>query len=238
MQATPQYLRLASDLRHAIQKGVYTPGSELPGQSELCREHQASADTVRRALRVLREAGMVRQSEGPGALVVSTVAKPYYTQKINTVTDLFEYGAETRFEVLRSQFLEVSLTLAGLLKCPPGDTCIHHYGIRYDPEFARPVCSTQVYQMIDTEDDRLDPLQSTVFYLPEALNLTRVKHVEQRITAVHMNAEEAQQLGQPPDAAALRAVRRYYDTGERLLLVSVSTHPGTMFRYSNDLTME
>ncbi|AYY11902.1 GntR family transcriptional regulator [Actinobacteria bacterium YIM 96077] len=57
--ATPTYLQLAAALRARIESGEYGPGDQLPSESQLVGETGLARETVRRAIRVLREEGLV-----------------------------------------------------------------------------------------------------------------------------------------------------------------------------------
>lgn len=60
---------IAQSLRRAIVEGELPPGTQLPSIAELARRHGATAITVRRALRNLEEAGLIRVEHGVGTFV-------------------------------------------------------------------------------------------------------------------------------------------------------------------------
>lgn len=53
------YARLADHIQARIAAGDYPPGGMLPNEREMVPEYGVSIDTVRRALAVLRERGVV-----------------------------------------------------------------------------------------------------------------------------------------------------------------------------------
>ena len=55
----PLYLQLARILRRKIESGGLARLDPLPSESTLTQEHDVSRDTVRRAMAVLREEGLV-----------------------------------------------------------------------------------------------------------------------------------------------------------------------------------
>jgi GntR family transcriptional regulator len=61
--------RLADTLGATITEGAYPPGMWLPSERELAEEHQVDRSTVRRALRILAERGLVILAPGTGAQV-------------------------------------------------------------------------------------------------------------------------------------------------------------------------
>jgi DNA-binding GntR family transcriptional regulator len=60
------YRRIAVELRGQIERGAYSPGGRLPSEAVLARRYGVSRDTVRRALALLRAAGLVRVLQGKG----------------------------------------------------------------------------------------------------------------------------------------------------------------------------
>lgn len=53
------YRELASLLRGQIMSGAFAPGERLPSELELVQTHQVARETVRRAVRLLSDEGLV-----------------------------------------------------------------------------------------------------------------------------------------------------------------------------------
>jgi GntR family transcriptional regulator len=64
-----QYRQLADQLRIAIERGEYAPGSTLPSEPELARQYEVGRLTVNRAVQILRSEGLVRVERGKGTIV-------------------------------------------------------------------------------------------------------------------------------------------------------------------------
>ena len=69
-----QYERLADMLRDRIAAGTYARGDKLPSEMELMDESGLSRSTVRHALKVLVDEGLIRTERGRGAFVADTPA--------------------------------------------------------------------------------------------------------------------------------------------------------------------
>ena len=67
--ATPVYQQLASILRARIRAGELAPGRALPSETTLMQEHGIARETARKAVRVLRDEGLVVVVRGRGAFV-------------------------------------------------------------------------------------------------------------------------------------------------------------------------
>jgi GntR family transcriptional regulator len=66
------YVQLADDLAARIKRGEFPVGSRLPSEAELAEHYGTARMTVRRALDVLRERGVIRTLHGRGSVVVAT----------------------------------------------------------------------------------------------------------------------------------------------------------------------
>ncbi len=66
---TIRYQQIADELRGRVLSGEYAPGRMLPSESEMSEEFDASRVTVRRALEMLREEGLVDARQGFGWFV-------------------------------------------------------------------------------------------------------------------------------------------------------------------------
>jgi GntR family transcriptional regulator len=64
-----RYQQVADDLREAIRRREYAPGTPLPSQPELARKYGLNQTSINRAIAVLRAEGLVRVEHGRGAFV-------------------------------------------------------------------------------------------------------------------------------------------------------------------------
>jgi GntR family transcriptional regulator len=66
---TPQYIKIASDLRAQIRDGTYGPGAHLPSRNELTEMYGVSAITARDALAMISHEGYAKAVRGRGHIV-------------------------------------------------------------------------------------------------------------------------------------------------------------------------
>lgn len=69
LDPTPLYEQLAAVLRQMIKSGQLQPRDPVPSESQLQQEHGVSRGTVRRALDILRDEGLVVTIAGRGTFV-------------------------------------------------------------------------------------------------------------------------------------------------------------------------
>jgi DNA-binding GntR family transcriptional regulator len=65
----PPYQQLSNRLRAAIDAGDYQPGQQLPSHQRLADTYGVAVGTVKRALAVLREQGLITTRHGMGSYV-------------------------------------------------------------------------------------------------------------------------------------------------------------------------
>lgn len=67
----PRYIKFAHRLQTTINKGDYLPGEKLPSQRELAKQFGTTLMTIRKALTLLEDEGLIRTEHGVGTFVVN-----------------------------------------------------------------------------------------------------------------------------------------------------------------------
>jgi GntR family transcriptional regulator len=119
-----RYHEIAADLAAKILNGQYAPGSALPPQRELSASYQVTLMTLRQALRVLSDDGLVVQQPGRGTFV----APPMMTYQLDTLRsleeDLRDQGGDVRTEVLTRLVRRPPAAVAATLDLPVGRSAL------------------------------------------------------------------------------------------------------------------
>ena len=87
-----RYMEIYSDIKERIASENYGAGSLLPTEGELTQLYSASRTTIRRAIALLQEDGLVKSVQGKGTEVISPKkwSRPYPFQEFrnfNHITD-------------------------------------------------------------------------------------------------------------------------------------------------------
>jgi GntR family transcriptional regulator len=69
LSSVPAYMQLAGILRKQIESGKIAPGDPLPSETTLVQEYGIARGTIRRAIEVLRDHGLVVTVQGRGTYV-------------------------------------------------------------------------------------------------------------------------------------------------------------------------
>ncbi len=106
---------IADGLRSRITDGEYAAGALLPSESELSAEFSASRVTVRRALEVLRDDGLVASRQGFGWFVASDPVRQSLGQLGTIEAHLRAEGAESERRILDFRFAHAPARVRGVL---------------------------------------------------------------------------------------------------------------------------
>jgi GntR family transcriptional regulator len=91
VEPTPLYLQAAAEIRRAIAEGEAGPGDRLPLAKDLAKVLGVNTNTVLRALRTLRDEGMLEFRRGRGITVTGTPQRGAVLRRVN---DLVEFARE------------------------------------------------------------------------------------------------------------------------------------------------
>lgn len=240
----PRYRAIADQLINDIVGKKYAIGQALPTETELCVQLQTSRHTVREALRILEEAGLIARRQGSGSEVIAHTPPVRYRQTVDNIEDLLQYGNASRFRILLSREISADAALAEALHCAVGAPCIELHGLRSERgpggESGRPFAVSHVYFPPQTARRRarlLDPATALPSML-ESLDSSTLGRIEQVFEAVALDADTAAQLHARKGAPSLRARRAYFDRRGEIAVVAVSWHRGDLFRYATVLRHE
>lgn len=235
----PQYVLVAQTLMEDIRRGRYGAGDLLPPETTLCTQFGVSRHTLREAMRLLIERGMVIRQRGVGTHVTGSEGHPHYVQSTASISDLPRYAEDTRLVTQSVQDVIAEGCLCELLACPPGQRWLHVRGFRYLDNGKEPMARSRIYISATYAGikDLIGVQKVPLYTLIERQYGERVGEVKQRIDAKVIDDEEAADLKVQPGTAGLVVTRHYYGINGRLLEVAINLHPAERFSYSMSLRL-
>jgi GntR family transcriptional regulator len=198
----PAYLHIAQTLADRLNTGVYPAGGRLPSGSGLRAEFGVSPMTVRRALSLLEQQGLVTGVKGRGIYARSRDLADSSFRLDSRSGEWLNGSADIR--LLSAAMTKADEKVAAMLRVAPGDKVIH---------LRRLVLSKGIPAMYHREYIVYDPRRPLV---ESQLQLTslhafldsggahRFPRGELTVTAEKLDAESAQVLGESEGALALR----------------------------------
>jgi GntR family transcriptional regulator, arabinose operon transcriptional repressor len=107
----PIYVRVADDLRTKLGHSPFEYGSLLPGEFELSKGYNLSRGTIRKALDILANEGLISRQPGRGTLILSPDAKDKARYRIAVVWSIIRAVSSGMFAGLESQVAEAGCDL-------------------------------------------------------------------------------------------------------------------------------
>lgn len=230
----PLYQRLAQALRAGIAAGSHPIGAALPTEVELRERHGVSRHTVREALRLLVDQGLIERRQGAGSRVIAAAPPVAYVHTIRSLSELFSYTQDTRLEVTGAELTTLGDADAATIRWPAETRWLRITGLRWTADRKETVCHVTVFvharfaAMLGDVGGQDGP----IYALVEARSGERVVEALQEVSAAAMPPVAARALGTRAGAPALRIVRRYLDASGGPMLVAVNWHPGDSFAYT------
>jgi GntR family transcriptional regulator len=219
----PLYYRVANHLRNRILGGIYKTGEKIPSESELCNEFSISRITVRQALKLLEDQGMLLRKQGIGTLV---------NEKINFQPISFSgYIEDIIFQVLparvidfKKEEIEPQTEIKKILKLKANEKVIKLERIRSIDNKIN--CYAINYIPLDIGNN-INEENLNEYTLIELIDMTSiVKEAKQTITAIKADDVIAEKLKiQIGDPVLFSEYIMYDKDNKALNLARVHYHP-------------
>ena len=123
----PRYLQIAEALRRALRG----EGERIPSEHQLCALYKVSRPTIRQALDVLVQEGLLYRHAGRGTFSTPTPGGDRKLRVIGSVDDMIALGEETWFKLLACEIVRVPANIAHALRLPPGSEACRVVGVRH-----------------------------------------------------------------------------------------------------------
>ena len=196
----PLYLQLARHLRGQINSGRYGHRDALPGERELAERFGVSRVTVRKALKELLDEGLLQQRQGAGTFVNRG---PIVEQRLSTLTG-FSEDMGSRGLAAGSLWLHRAVALATpeealALGLSPGTQVSRLQRLRTANGIAMAVELAVLPTRFLADPNEV---QGSLYDTLRRKGIVPFRAL-QRLSAIQLTVEHAEQLGVPEGAAAL-----------------------------------
>lgn len=230
------YKKIAQTLIEEIQAGTWSVGDLLPTERELMERFGVSRNTVREALRIVKDDGYIARRQGSRTVIVSTTKVGAFVNVVSSLDDLPLYIADTRSVHLATEHVLISERVAEIIGCSPNEKRLRVQYLRWRKESNEPLCYTEVY--VEPEYDEVEQTLDggTVYDKLESHFGITLSHVEQEIEATQADPNIASRLNIPVGSPVLAAKTMLYFPNNKLAQVSISHYPANRYRLRIRLT--
>jgi GntR family transcriptional regulator len=234
----PLYHRIYREMRERIAAGALAIGSRLPAESKLARQMEVSRITMRHALKLLAEEGLVSRVHGRGTFVSArrrpTISSLRATATVSAVANI---GASTSIEVIECRVVPASTQVAHALALRRGDPVRKVVRLRAHEGAPVALVTTYVPEEIGRRIPRAALDRATVLEHIQAAGVEPAR-AEHAISALPADALAARHLGVARGDALLAERRLVFTATWRPieLLISACRPDRYEFRVSLTLT--
>ncbi len=207
--------RLYLLLREQITGGHLGDGARLPGEPQLATEHGVSRVTVRRALDLLVQEGLLHRRVGSGTFVRRPVtSRPVVANMADLLSGLIMMGRDTEVRLLSCEYVQPGPGIAEALRLAPGERVQRSVRVRLMDGVPFSHLTTHVPEWLGRTYAEGE-LGTTPFLQLMARAGVRAEQAEQEISATIAGPTVAEALGLDIGAPLLALTRIVQDAEGR-----------------------
>ncbi|VXC18350.1 GntR family transcriptional regulator [Aeromicrobium sp. 9AM] len=228
----PLYFQVAEQFEQAILSGEIAPGERIDNEIALAKDLGLSRPTMRQAIQVLVDKGMLVRKRGVGTQVVHGKIRRS-VELTSLFDDLSAAGQKPRTEVLAVGKVAAEEDVAHELQLKVGEDVWSLERLRYVGK--QPLAVMHNFIPVDVVDLDAVDLAKTGLYAHMRSSGILMRVARQRIGARGAGAEEAELLGEKKGAPLLTMARTAYDNAGRA--VEYGRHAYRPDLYAFELTL-
>ena len=126
----PKYHKLAETLRQQIQSGQLRSGEQITSEPLLCESYKLSRGTVRQAIHVLVDEGLLHREQGRGTFVASSNGRSQHFSLSSFADEMRRQRRQPGTRVLINEVIPASAEVAKRLGVSPETPVLHIQRLR------------------------------------------------------------------------------------------------------------
>ena len=212
-------------MENDIRSSAYAVGSRFPTEQELQDRFQVGRHTIREALKILTERGLLGRRRKTGTVVLSKIPVSPYVHSLRDIRSLLDFAQNTALDIRHEGF--ASLSGGRLDEFTPADEkrWFRIAGLRSTRHDNVPLCWSEILVPERFAPDRTDARRGDRAIYEVVLDqfALKLEYVEQKVTATDIPARLSDLLRAAANSPALLVKRRYV------------AHTGATFEVSHNL---
>lgn len=223
---------IAAELKSEIMDGGYLVGERFPSELELRARFGVGRHTIREALKLLTENGLLGRRRKTGTFVLSTSPVSPYVHSLRDLKGLLDFAEATSLEIQNIGGVAAdSRLLSGFEDIPQG-RWLRLAGLRRVQGTQTPLCWSEILvpDHLSPPREVLQNSSRAVYEEAMAHNGFRLEYVEQEVTGTLLPPAMMAVLGVDGDAAGLLVKRRYVAHTGETFEISHNLYPASRYR--------
>ena len=228
--ATRAYWRTYNLLREQVIGGHFAAGQKLPAERHLSKQFGVSRITIRHAMRLLREQGLVESFPGRGTFVRTIHPKKLPILNYDFAASMREQAPNLQRRLLSKRHVVPPAHIRQDLSLLKSEKCL--LAQRLDLLDEEPLTYDRAYIPLDLADSLDDHILARIDFLDEWLARTgrTMSHGVESIEAIEADEEAARRLCVTMGTPLLLATDTVYTQDGRALAVFESLYRGDRFK--------
>lgn len=211
MSPVPLYFQVAARIRELIESGLLEPGYRLDNEMDVAAQLGLSRPTVRQAMQLLVDQGLLSRKRGIGTTVVSTRVRRM-TQLTSLYEDLERSGRKPSTRVLSYEVVPSAVEVAQALAVPAGSDVLSIRRLRFADGEPLAILRNYLRADLGVTEDAL--VERGLYQILRDLG-SAVRSIDQTVGARKATATEANLLDEERDATLLIVERTAHDASGR-----------------------
>ncbi|MEO1591354.1 MAG: phosphonate metabolism transcriptional regulator PhnF [Cyanobacteria bacterium J06632_22] len=227
----PVYLQIAENLRRRIDEQVYALGDRLPTEAKLAAEFGVNRHTLRQAVAVLRQEGVLKVEQGRGTFVAARPIRYPIGSRVRYNEALKAQGITAQSDIIKHIAVPADGAIAAALGIEPGQSVALIQRLSTADDV--PICLSSGYfplhrfpeLLSDTSLTTLKSMGSISRWLRQQYGCDHIRR-ETVVSARLVKAPNAQLLGLPLNQPILRVESINVDQSGQVIEYGVSRFRG------------
>ncbi|MCP4752405.1 MAG: GntR family transcriptional regulator [Proteobacteria bacterium] len=232
----PLYHQLERILRQQIYSSKFESSQSFPTDYQICEEFGVSRITVRQALKILEDDGLIRREQGRGTFVISRRPKKFSWESYVSLEEVFSFREEHKLELSSKEQTQANAWVAQDMLMEEGEDIFYFEGAQALFEDGKNYEFVQLYVPKDIGVEiQLGEIQPLVFDTLEEIALETVTQCKQVISATVADERMAAVIKVDPGHPLLVGKHIFISKTNRVLGIVVRHTPGDMYEFINKI---
>ncbi|WP_276886018.1 GntR family transcriptional regulator [Anaerococcus lactolyticus] len=207
----PLYSQISDDIRNKIYSQELSENQKIPSESELMDKYGVSRGTVKKALKILVDEGVLKQIQGKGTYVSnSKISYALGNGLISFAESLNEQNIEYETKLLELDFRKASKTIARALKINEGDEYLYLKRIRSSNSEKIMLIENRINYKKVQGIENTDFTKDSLFKKIEEITGMKISYSESKFAAKIIGDERANLLDVSPKSPVLHLSQIVY----------------------------
>lgn len=230
-----KYEKIAFDIKEDILSEKYKPNEQLPFEKELCEKYNVSKMTVKKALDLLVNDGLIIKRRGSGTFVKDITEKEIQRiieKKQFSGLTTTSIGHKVTSKVLEFKIINATKEIADILKIEEDEFIYFVHRVRYVDDKAVVIEKTYIPLNLIPEMKLADVKKSIYGYIKDKLGLN-IQSAHSTVRAMKSDELDRKYLNLEKDEPILEVERVAYLDNGKVFEYSFSRHRYDKFEFKS-----